>query len=447
MGFTSAELMTCLDELGSGLPEPTRYVVAYSGGLDSTVLLHALAEGLRMQVSPAPLMAVHVDHRLHPESAAWADHCERYAASLGVRFERRTADIPADADEGPEAAARAARYAILESLLESGDWLLSAHHENDQAETLLLNLMRGSGLAGLAGIGASRPIGRAWLLRPLLGVPRTELERYAAEEGLTWVEDPSNAESRYDRNFLRNDVLPLLRTRWPAAAGSLRRSADLAAEAAALLAELAEADLAGAGVPARLDLGVLRGLPPPRQRNLLRHAVRRLGLPLPPATRLTQIVEKLAVAREDAQPLVAWPGVEVRRYRDHIYLLRESASAPGEAAGLLVPGQAPLNLGTGRGSLSLDAAGGPGIRPSIANAGLRVAWREGGERVRPKGHAQTHSLKKLLQEAGIVPWQRAKIPLLYSDERLVAVGDLWIAADFVGEEGYRVRWLDRPELF
>lgn len=439
--------MARLDDLGGALAEPTRYVVAYSGGLDSTVLLHALSMGLRSLASPAALVAVHIDHQLHPDSTAWADHCERYAGSLGVRFERRSAHIPRDAGEGIEAAARVARYAILESLLETGDWLLSAHHENDQAETLLLNLMRGSGLAGLAGIGSSRPIGKGWLLRPLLGVPRSELERYAAAEALAWVEDPSNAESRYDRNFLRNEVLPLLRTRWPAAAGSLRRSADLAAEAAALLAELAELDLADAGVPARLDLAVLRRLPLPRQRNLLRHAIRRLGLPLPPATRLTQIVEELAGAREDAQPFVSWPGVEVRRYRDHVYLLRESPPVPGDVTELLLPDQAPLALGVGRGSLVLDPAGGPGIRPSVASAGLRVTWREGGERFRPKGHAQTHSLKKLLQEAGIVPWQRAKIPLLYCDERLVAVGDLWIAADFVGEDGYRVRWLERPELF
>ncbi|MDH4106721.1 MAG: tRNA lysidine(34) synthetase TilS [Gammaproteobacteria bacterium] len=447
MSFTPKELIGRLAGTGQGLPEPARYVVAYSGGLDSTVLLHALVRAVGSFASPPPVLAVHVDHQMHPDSAAWAAHCERFAASLGVRYECRRAQVALDAGEGPEAAARTARYVILEHMLETGDWLLSAHHENDQAETLLLNLMRGSGLAGLAGIGPSRPLGRGWLLRPLLGIPRAELERYADAEALAWVEDPSNAESRYDRNFVRHEILPLLQTRWPAAAGSLRRSAELAAEAAALLAELAEVDLAAAGEPAKLDLGILRALPGPRQRNLLRHAIRRLGLPLPPATRLNQVIEELAAAREDAQPLVAWPGAEVRRYRDHAYLLPAQVSPGAPDGELLEPGRAPLSLGVGRGSLALEPAGGPGIRPSVVESGLRIAWREGGERLRPKGHAQTHSLKKLLQDAGIVPWQRARIPLLYSEERLVAVGDLWIASEFVSEEGYRVRWLERPALF
>jgi len=446
MTFTAAALTGRLDELAKELPEPARYVVAYSGGLDSTVLLHALVRAMESYASPLPVTAIHVDHQLHPDSAAWADHCERFADKLGVSIQVRRAEVRLDAGDGPEAAARSARYAILESLLEPGDWLLSAHHENDQAETLLLNLMRGSGLSGLAGIGPSRPFGRGSLVRPLLGIPRDALERYAHADGLHWVDDPTNAESRYDRNFLRNEVLPLLQTRWPAASGSLRRSAELAAEAAALLAELAEVDLSAAGEPARLDLPELRRLPAPRQRNLLRHAIRRLGLPLPPATRLAQIVSELVTARDDAQPLVTWPGAEVRRYRDRIYLLREQ-SAGDPVAELLRVGRAPLSLGAGRGSLALEPADGAGLRPDVARAGLRVAWREGGERIRPSGHAQTHSLKKLLQDAGVVPWQRARIPLLYSGERLAAVGDLWVAAEFVGDEGYCVRWLERPALF
>ena len=420
---------------------PRRWVVAYSGGVDSTVLLHALA------VSPrsAPILAVHIDHGLQAASASWAAHCARVAAGLGVDFECHKV-LVTDDGSGLEAAARQARYAVFAGLSRAGDCLLSGHHEDDQAETLLLNLMRGSGLAGLAGIGASQPFGRGTLLRPLLGVAGADIEEYAVRHELCWIDDPSNLDTRFDRNFLREQVLPKLASRWPAVAGSLRRSAELVSEANELLNDLADIDLAACGVPARLSIAALEALTPARQRNVLRRAVRLRGLPPVPATRLEQTQQTLMPARADARPLVTWPGAEIRRYQDHLYI--QSALEPVAAAALawLYPCTEPLQLGPGLGALSLVASAGPGLDPHVAEQGLTVRFRVGGEQIRIAGQGVTRKLKKLLQEAAIVPWMRDRLPLLFAGDRLVAVGDLWVSADHCVPAGLAVAWLDKPVL-
>lgn len=442
MSFKPENLEERLAELRGAGPAPARYLVGYSGGIDSTVLLHALSR----IASPTPVIAVHVDHQLHPLSAEWREHCRAFAGSIGADFVERRAVIADGAGFGLEAAAREARYDLFEALVQKDDWLLSAHHENDQAETLFLNLFRGSGLGGLAGIGVSRTFGQGRLVRPLLGVSREAIEDYARRNNLAWIDDPSNLDSRFDRNFLRNEILPRLRSRWPAVSARLGRSAELAAEASDLLAELARIDLEAAGDAGRLDAGAVQALSPARRRNLLRYAIRRAGLPAPPAKRLEQIVAELIGARADAAPLVTWPGAEVRRYRDRIYLLPASL-VPEEVVGrVLVPGGPGIDLGPGLGRLYLDEAAGAGIDPALVARGLELRFREGGERIRPAGHDCTHKLKTLLQDASIVPWMRARIPLLFSGDDLVAVGDLWIAAECSAPDGYVVRWDDRPEI-
>lgn len=424
---------------------PARYLVAFSGGLDSTVLLHALWS-VREQHG-TPIVAVHVNHALQAEAARWQAHCRRFAEGLGIELHERTIDVPANDSRGIEAAARELRYRVLAGLTRPGDRVLTAHHEDDQAETLLLNLLRGSGPAGLAGIGRRQPLGAGLLLRPLVDISRAEIAAYAAAHALTWCEDPSNADSRFDRNFLRREILPALRRRWPAVSARLARSAGLLAESAELEADLAALDLAALGEPARLSAAALAALSSARQRNVLRHALRHLGLPPAPASRLEQVVREVIPAPEDARPLVRWPGAEVRRYRGRVYLLPESQHLVGPEAEVLRADGRAVRLGTTLGRLVLQDKAGGGIDPALAGEGLRIAFRTGGEKFRPAGRGHTHPLKKLLQEAGVVPWMREFLPLLYAGDRLVAVGDLWIADDARRAPGYAVRWLDKPALY
>ena len=441
--LTPDDLIQRLDEL-AGADEPARRLVAYSGGLDSTVLLHALCRG---GARSAPIVAVHVHHNLHHDADSWASHCRRFAEQLGVEYVERRIGISASDPRGPEGAARAARYAALAELVQPGDHLLTAHHEEDQAETLLLNLMRGSGAAGLAGIGALQPFGKGLLLRPLLGVPRAALEAYAAAQALEWCEDPSNADTRFDRNFLRREILPALRRRWPAVSSRLARSARLLGEASELQDELAALDLAAlGGEPARLEIAVLARLSPARQRNVLRLAIRRLGLPAAPGTRLEQAVRELLPAPPDAQPLVRWGGGELRRYRGAVYVLPPLAQGVPPAPSFLPADGSAVPLGDELGSLALERAA-RGIDPAIVGDGLRIAYRTGGETLKPAGRPHRQPLKKLLQEEGVLPWMRDRVPLLFADGRLVAVGDLWMADEAAGAQGYVVRWSGKPALF
>jgi len=443
VSFDPGILDESLASLAAGQPEPARYVVALSGGVDSAALLTALA-----QLDPGPaILALHVDHGLHADSAAWERRAQALAASLAVPYQGVRVDVdPADS-RGLEAAAREARYDVFRSRIAAGDWLLMAHHRDDQAETLMLNLLRGSGLLGLAAMPARRSFGDGLLVRPLLGVGRADLVAWAGQQGIDWVEDPSNSDLRLDRNFLRHRIMPSLRQRWDAAPASMARSAALLAEAQQLLDDLASLDLAGLRGTSdrRLSLEGLRSLSGERQRNVLRFACRRLGLPLPPAGRLEAVCRDVLGAREDAGPLVAWPGAELRRFRNELFLLRPSAG-PEAPTALLGP-EGGVDLGKDGGRLELRCVDSAGIAPSLVRQGLTVGYRKGGERLRPGPGAPRRTLKSLLQSSAVLPWMRNRIPLLRSSERLVAAGDLWVDADCLQTPGYRVHWIDRPELY
>jgi tRNA(Ile)-lysidine synthase len=443
VSFDREGLLRELSGLAALSGDPKRLVIAFSGGLDSTVLLHALA--VSREVHGKSLLAVYVNHGLHQDSGRWGDHCEAIARSLNVEIERLAVDVMTDAGKGTEAAARTARYDVLRSLIQEGDWLLSAHHKDDQAETLLLNLMRGSGPSGLSGIAGFRPLASGWLVRPLLSFSQSELRNYATQHDLSWIDDPSNEDRQFDRNYLRHEILPRLEERWPEVSDRLRQSAVLAREAATMLDQLADDDLqALADRPDRLSLDALRALPSERQRNVIRYVVRELGLPAPPATQLRSILADLLPAREDAQPLVQWKGAEVRRYRDQVYVLPEKKSMPEKSAlSLTCKG---LDLGAGLGELQLDAGAAQGLTSAVVDAGLEVRFRSGGEEIKPAGQLHTRKLKKLLQDEGIVPWMRDRLPLLYSDGELVAVADLWLASAAAAEPGVAVCWKNRPPI-
>jgi tRNA(Ile)-lysidine synthase len=418
----------------------TRFRIAYSGGCDSHALLHALAQ---VRTRLPPLQAVHVDHGLQPDSAAWARHCAAVCAGLQIPFLLLKVAAGAAAGESPEAAARRARYRALAELTERGDCLLTAHHQDDQAETLLLQLLRGGGPHGLAAMPEFTAFAAGWHCRPLLPYGREALRRYAGEHALRWIDDPSNADRGFDRNYLRHTVMPVLRKRWPAAAQVLARGAAHQAEAAQVLDELAALDLARCrGDRNTLHIPTLIALGEARQRNLLRHWLKTAGYPLPDTVRLAQVQGEVLHAAPDRAPTVEWPGVTVRRYRDRLYALPPRPAVDG-ALCLTWDMRSPLQLPDGT-RLSALPVHGAGVKAVMCRENvISVRYRQGGETCRPGPRAANRPLKQLLQEAGVPPWERQVLPLIYVGERLAAVADYWVCAPCGAEgdePGLRIAW-------
>ena len=395
--------------------------VGFSGGLDSTVLLHALASDLAAR--SRGLRALHVHHGLHPDADAWATHCKATCTALGVPLSVVRVDVVPDGS-GPEAAARAARHAAYADTLGDGEAMALAHHRDDQAETFLLRALRASGPEGLAAMPARRRCGRGWLWRPLLAVPRATLVAYAHAHALRWIEDPSNADIAPDRNFLRLRVLPLLREHWPDAGAALARSAALSAEAAALL-EAEDMDAlarATAGDPAVLSRAAMAAMPRARRARALRRWVASLGLPPLPAGGVARIEGDVLPARPDAGARYAWHGAEVRAWRDGLH-----AGTPVRA---LPPGWTAR--WDGRASLALPNGGRLHLDPATGfDEALTVRARTGGERVVLPGRSHSHALKHVLQDLGIPPWLRAAMPVLVDgDGAVLAAGDRVVSATF-----------------
>ena len=445
MTFNSEALLRALTALSEDTDLPSRYIVAFSGGLDSTVLLHALA--MSAEQHSVPLLAIHVDHGLQDDSERWAEQCRSAVAAMGVDFESQRVAVDDVAGKGQEAAARDARYAALAAMMTPGDWLLSAHHEDDQAETLLLNLLRGSGPAGIAGIAAIRRFACGWLARPLLSFSREALQKYATDQDLDWIEDPSNTDCSFDRNFLRHDVLPLLESRWPEVARRLNRSSRIASETATLLDDLAAIDMCTLGERHdRLRIDVLKSLPLARQRNLLRHALRELDLSTPSAAQLQRVLDEVIAARDDAEPVLKWNGVAVRRYRNHLYLLAADSSDDTFSTAIS-KGRERIDLGHGLGTLRLESGAKLGLDENLLERGLQLRYRQGGEKLRVLDQSHTKTLKNLLQEKSVVPWMRDRVPLVFSGDKLVAVADLWLAADAASTPGVAIHWENRPPIY
>jgi tRNA(Ile)-lysidine synthase len=422
--------------------------VGYSGGVDSHVLLHLIALH-RQALGKHSLKAVYVDHGLNPASDQWRKHCQTICQDLAVAFFSLHVDARPRPGESPEAAARRARYNAFEGVLKNNDALLLAHHQDDQAETLLLQLLRGAGPRGLAAMPTVASLGRGLLLRPLLEAERVKILDYAHHHGLQWVEDSSNSDCGLDRNYLRHEILPRLKRRWPAATRTLARSARLCAEAETLLDSLADDDLdrATMGHPYRLDIQALRTLNNARQRNALRRWFQRLDLPTPSAIQLQHVLEDAIAAPHDRIPCIHWPGCEVRRYQDSLYAMAPlPPHDPGQIF-VLKPGITHLSV-VGSGQLYLHPVQGAGVRlDELIGRSVTVRFRRGGERFRPQGHRHSQRLKTLFQSAGVPPWERDRRPLLYVDNKLVAVAGLGIDADFVAgpeEMGWILAWQKQP---
>jgi tRNA(Ile)-lysidine synthase len=439
--FGAHALAARLDAIEPGW-RSAKLCVALSGGLDSTVLLHAAA-ALAKEVR-SNLRAIHVDHGLQAASSAWADACAVVCRDAGVPLELLQLRLAPPRGASIEAAAREARYAALAPLLDESEWLLTAHHRDDQLETVLIQLLRGAGVAGLAAMPVRVAFGRGSHVRPLLDFDRAELAAYASHHRLEWIDDPMNLDAQFDRGWLRSRVLPAIRERWPSASATVARSASHLAEASRLLTEIGQADAVGIVDEGRLSLEGLARLSRDRQVNLVRGWLQKQGLRPPPAARLNAAMPAFLTAREDGAPALRWEAGEIRRYRGRLYASRpmpaRAAEGPADAAGFM-----PLGPGLGRFGLVAGQAGG-----LPAGTAWTIRFRRGGESLRPHPGRPRKRLKDLCQEAGIVPWMRDRLPLVFAGERLAAVGDLWLDADLAlppGEPAFQPVWNERPQLY
>lgn len=409
-----------------------KFLIAYSGGLDSHTLLHAMMK-LRENNPEIELHAIHVNHGLSINADAWAKHCEVVCQLFKIPLQICKVDLSLARIKGEsiEAAARTERYKVFAANIKKNQCLLTAHTQNDQAETLLLQLFRGAGPKGLAAMPIVNAFAHGQHLRPFLNISRVQLENYARQWKLQWIEDESNADIKYARNFLRNQVIPLLAQRWPALHGTLARSASHCAEANELLEKYAQEDLLEIEIPSaskyssihdrdifsRLSIKKLLLLTSARQRNVIRFWLEQLQLPLPSTVKMSVIQHELLVCAEDATPLVTWHGVELRRYGDELF-----AMSPLEThdASMIIPWdiRKPLLLPNNLGKLVATEVFAENDYP-IGN--VTVRFRQGGEKCRLKNHQHTSDLKKLFQQWRVPPWQRDRVPLIYIDDKLKVI--------------------------
>ncbi len=441
-----------------------RLTVGLSGGVDSVVLLDCLKAAsprLRFRLS-----ALHVNHQLSPNAARWAAFCRRLCRARGVPFESVTVRVGRGG--GPEAAARAARYEVYAR--QDCDFVVLAHHQDDQVETLLLQLLRGAGVKGLAGMPllrreegrGSRVEGARFvtrhstpdtrhstldtrhptldtrhpaILRPLLDSTREEILAYARTRRLKWIEDESNRDTRLRRNFLRNEVLPLVARRFPAYRATIARSAGHLAEAAALLDEVASADGEACIEAGTLSVAGLRRLPPAHARNLLRWFLAGHAVAMPATQRLEEALRQMIEAKQDARVAIELDGADLRRHDGRVYVVRTL--------------QVPLQYSRrwlGEDSLDLPALGGVLVlKRGVGSGGISLARlqdgvvtvraRRGGERLRPDSRRPRRSLKNLLQEARVAPWLRERLPLIYCDDALVWAPGIGVDCVFGARRG------------
>lgn len=423
-----------------GLEPGIHLRVAYSGGMDSHALLHALVT-LRNQ-GLVTVSALHANHGLTSYSDRWAEHCQAVCNDYAVQCHSERLRVTKRPQQSLEQNARRARYAWFADMITSASPVVTAHHGDDQAETVLLQLLRGGGVNGLAAMPAVRPLGLGRLIRPLLEVGRSTLYDYAKTHGLRWVEDPTNADTRLARNYLRQRIVPQLRQRWPEVSAGLGQLALQMGETGHLLDEMAEIDMTGCVLSGRrhvfgrgevLSVSRINQLAPARARNVLRFWLRRQGFRAPPRRRLEALMAQCDCSTGGG--LVTWGQAEIRRYRDGLYAMPVLATIDptqmqrwdwSQTLDLQPPGL----------RLSADPVSSEGIAiRHIQGKTLALRWRSGGERVRLPGRRHRHKLKKVYQLAGIPPWERRLIPLIYADQEVAAVPGMFVFAPFAATQG------------
>lgn len=424
----------------AGQPGVRRVVVALSGGMDSVVLLHALGRLHAAGTCLAALSALHVHHGLSPNADGWARFCSDLCVDINVALKIERVDVPRGSGEGLEAAARRCRHAAFAA--SDADAVALAHHRDDQAETVLLNLLRGAGVAGAAGMPAARAQRNGPLLiRPLLDVAHAVLEAYAVEHGLRWIDDESNANRHFRRNFLRHDVLPALEDKFPGARQSLARAAGHFGDAAQLLDELAALDVAAVRQPSgRIGLTAFNALVPARARNVLRAVWLEAGFRAPETRWVDEARRQLAATDAHSETCVSTPEGDLHVYRGELHCVPRRPAVP--AGPLRWQGEAELAWAGGR--VRFVTQTGAGIRRQFLEAErVELAARQGGERIQLQANRPRRQLRDVLREAAIPPWERERLPYLWVGGRLAWVGRLGVDIDFVcrpGEAGLLPVW-------
>src|SRR5882672_2524858 len=416
-------------------------VVGLSGGMDSVALLSVL---VRLAPDMAfSLRAVHVDHGISPNSGDWARFCSSLCARLAIPLQVEAVEISPFRALGLEGAARKARYEALSRI--DADFLVLAQHRDDQAETLLLRLLRGAGLRGLAAMSPMRALAgsRAKVLRPLLAVPRAEIEVYAREQGLEWIEDESNADTVRQRNFIRHEIVPALEAQFPAARAAIARAAANLGEARELLDAMAQGDLESCGEGATVDIPALLRLGEARAKNVLRYWCDAHDIEPLSAARLTELLRQLRASRLDAQTSLEAGGWSFLCYRDRLYLQPAAPVSRPDLNEVWNGENALPLLGLG-GVLKFKPEEGRGLSADRLRTGrVTVRLRRGGERLRLDQRRPRRTLKNLFQERGIPPWRRDRLPLVYCGESLVSVPGIGDDCEFraqPGEAGLIVTW-------
>jgi tRNA(Ile)-lysidine synthase len=429
-----------VDAIHQLLPAETRRIfIGYSGGVDSHVLLHLAAADSRLI---SKITAVYIHHGLQLAADDWERHCQQQCLQLDVCFEMIQVNAAAASGESPEAAAREARYRAFASLLQEHDVLLLAQHREDQLETLLLQLFRGSGLYGLAAMPVTAPFAKGTALRPLLAVAKADILDYARQHALQWVEDPSNHVIDYDRNFLRNQILPVLKQRWPSLDKTVSRTARHCANAAQLLDDWADQNLPGIIDPLDNALLIDKWQEHPENQRiwLLRSWLQHFNLKPSSEAILQAIIRQVIHARADANPDLHTQGWYIKKYRTKLYCVpqhflqieQETVVWPAHTEALALPNGYQLLLHTA----------GQGIPKQLWDEHkVEITYRRGGEKLQLPGRQGHHCLKKLFQEAGIPPWERSIRPLIYIDGKLAAVAGLWVDERVWGQgDCYALSW-------
>ena len=439
--FNSLLLQQTLDRLlqqqGIGLNQPITLVLGLSGGMDSVVLLHALSS--ICAANPVyKLKAIHVNHQLQSSADDWQQFCGDLCQKWQVPYESVTVDVDIKKGEGVEAAARKARYNAFKNKLNTNDILLTAHHLDDQIETVFLKLLRGTGVDGAAGIRPVTTFNGHYLLRPLLNVRRAALEAYAMQNHLPWINDPSNEETVYDRNYLRHEVLPLIEKRWPAYRQTVGRFSRHMQQVSDLVQEIAQQDFETVYDAEKqcLNIDKLTTLSLPRRHNTIRFWIKQHSDTIPSVEQLDQINTAI-IAREDAAPVVKWANVELRRFKNGLYLLNEPLQKMAIDFSVTLQNWKPGEKLTipGYGFLSLVETKNDGLKPScLANAELTIKFRQGGERCTPVSRQKSQTLKKLFQEYNIPPWKRNSIPLVYINQEIAAAVGVFYCKPFAAED-------------
>lgn len=387
-----------------------RLIIGFSGGLDSTVLLHYFAQQTSLRDK---LLAIHINHGLSSHAADWAAHCRVFSERCQVPF--IDIKVTVTGCSNIEEQARMARYNAFQTYMKANTALITAHHQDDQAETFLLNLMRGSGISGLSAMHAVNRLAAGFLYRPFLNISRQSLHDYAKAHQLTWLNDPSNENMRFTRNFIRQQLLPLLEQRWPSSPKTLARTALLCQQTQSNLDALAQIDYPEHAQPKpRLALETIADLPEARQHNVLRYWLKKNKVrPLNWKT-FQRLVSEVIAAREDACPEVRWDGMIIRRYQQYLYIEPAAAMSAIKCSNRLWENfPKPLNI-PGLGTLYAQFEK-RDVQPLV----VEIRFRQGGEKM--VFHGQTKTLKNLMQSWHIPPWQRNRIPLVFMDGQLSAV--------------------------